>query len=81
MGETWSRTWFNVKIFLPTANNLVLVYLPRHGGVKMDKTVSVFASGPGAEVGQYLGDDWAENDPDHITHWMPLPDPPTTESD
>lgn len=72
----WSEqtNWISVKDRLPETNQEVLVYRGSHIGDLMN-------------VYTYVGNDkwedeygyWSVTDDEGITHWMPLPAPPTEE--
>ena len=67
-----TSTWISVKDELPDKNQDVLIYRGNHIGDMM-------------HVYTYLGNNkwedeygyWSKTDDEGITHWMPLPEPPT----
>jgi hypothetical protein len=78
--------WVSVNDQLPTGENedaLVLVYVPAdkymriqfdNWGLRHETPVVGF---PSIEIGKH----WAEHEFEEITHWMPLPSPPTDKSE
>ena len=66
------QEWISVKDRLPKSNQEVLVYRGGHIGDLMNVYIYVGNDKWEDEYGY-----WSVTDDEGITHWMPLPEPPT----
>ena len=68
--------WISVKDRMPNCNGIYLVWRPHYFGGEIGEPVVCYFDGQNTWHDSYGVDFERILNPDDVTHWMPLPEPP-----
>lgn len=72
--------WISVRDRLPNCNGIYLVWRPHYFGGEIGEPVVCYFDGQNTWHDSYGVDFERILNPDDVTHWMPLPEPPKEET-